>query len=329
MMNVIEISAPGGPDVLRLAKRPVPVAGAGEVVIKTKAIGLNRPDVRQRLGLYPPPKGANDLPGLDVSGVISETGEGVDPDLVGTAVCALTNGGGYAEYCAVPVLQTMPIPDGFSFVQAASLPEVYMTAWNNVVMLGRLTKGEKFLAQGGTSGVGMAAIQIADRLFQATVYATAGTEEKRQICLGLGAVQVFDYHDSDWAKQALAATGGTGIDVILDHQAGPYAQQELDILNFDGRLVLIGSHQSQMSEVNTQQIVRRRLTLCGSTLRPRSAEYKGAIARELVENVWPLLASGRMRTHIFEVFAFDEMPDAHRILDDNRQIGKLVVDLSK
>lgn len=315
--------------MLQMATRPVPVAAPHDVVIKVEAIGLNRPDVQQRRGLYPPPKGASDLPGLDIAGTITEVGAKTDPKLLGTEVCALTNGGGYAEYCAVPALQILPIPKGFSFVQAASLPEVYMTAWNNVVMLGRLAKGERFLVQGGTSGVGMAAIQIAAQLYQATVYATAGTDEKRQVCVDLGAAQAFDYHDDDWADQALAATGGQGLDLILDHQAGPYTQQQLDILDFDGRLVLIASHQAKMSEVNTGQIVRRRLTLCGSTLRPRPAEYKAAIGRELVARVWPLLETGAFRTNIFEVFAFDKMQDAHRVLDANRQIGKLVVDLSK
>lgn len=327
-MNVIEISAPGGPEVLRMASRPIPVAGPHEVVIKVEAIGLNRPDVQQRRGLYPPPKGASDLPGLDIAGIITEVGSEIDPKLLGAEVCALTNGGGYAEYCAVPVLQTLPIPKGFSFVQAASLPEVYMTAWNNVVKLGRLAKGEKFLVQGGTSGVGMAAIQIAKQLYQATIYATAGTHEKRQVCLDLGADQAFDYHDDDWADQALAATTGQGMNLILDHQAGPYTQQELDLLDFDGRLVLIASHQSKMSEVNTGQIVRRRLTLCGSTLRPRPPEYKAAIGGELVSQVWPLLESGAFRTNVFEVFAFNKMQDAHRVLDANRQIGKLVVDMT-
>lgn len=328
IMNVIEISAPGGPEVLRMATRPVPVAGPHEVIIKVKAIGLNRPDVQQRRGLYPAPKGASDLPGLDIAGTITEIGAEVDAGLLGIDVCALTNGGGYAEFCAVPALQILPIPKGFSYVQAASLPEVYMTAWNNVVMLGRLAKGERFLVQGGTSGVGMAAIQIAAQLYQATVYATAGTDEKRAVCLDFGAVHAFDYHAADWADQALAATGGRGVDLILDHQAGPYTQQELDLLDFDGRLVLIASHQSKMSEVNTGQIVRRRLTLCGSTLRPRSAEYKAAIGRELVTRVWPLLETGAMRTNIFDIFAFDKMQDAHRVLDANRQIGKLVVDLT-
>lgn len=327
-MKVVEITTPGGPDVLQMAMRAVPSAGPGDVVIKVEAIGLNRPDVQQRRGLYPPPKGASDLPGLDIAGTITEIGAGVDSALLGAKVCALTNGGGYAEYCAVPALQVLPMPNGFSFVQAASLPEVYMTAWNNIVMLGRLAKGEKFLVQGGTSGVGMAAIQIATQLYQATVFATAGSDDKRQVCLDLGTTQAFDYHDADWAEQALAATGGQGMDMILDHQAGPYTQQELDLLDIDGRLVLIASHQSKMSEVNTGQIVRRRLTLCGSTLRPRSPGYKAAIGRELVSHVWPLLEIGAFKTNIFEVFAFDKMQDAHCVLDANRQIGKLVVDMT-
>lgn len=323
-MKVIEIGRPGGPEVLEVAERPVPTPGPGEILVRVRAIGLNRPDVQQRRGLYPPPPGANPLPGLDIAGTVEAAGPGVDAAHVGTDVCALTNGGGYAEFCVVPQLQSMPLPAGMGHVEAASLPEVFFTAWNNVVWLGRLAANEKLLVQGGTSGVGLAAIQIARRLFDATVYATAGTAEKREVCLAFGAAAAFDYHDEDWPARVLAASGG-GVDVILDGQAGPYTEKQMGILAFDGRLVLIASHLGEMAEVNVRNVVRRRLTLCGSTLRPRPPEYKGRIAGELVARVWPRLEDGSIVTRIHKVFPFAEMRAAHAMLDDNLQIGKLVV----
>jgi NADPH:quinone reductase-like Zn-dependent oxidoreductase len=240
-------------------------------------------------------------------------------------VCALTNGGAYAELCAVPWQQTMPLPQGFDFARAAALPEVLFTAWNNVVWLGRLQPGETLLVQGGTSGVGMAAIQIAKRLFNARVIATAGSAEKRQVCLDLGADAAVDYRAADWPDQVRAATHGRGCDVILDAQAGPTVAPHLDLLAFDGRLVLIASHQANVSEVDTRQLVRRRLTLTGSTLRPRDAAYKGRLAEALVREVWPLLATGEIRIGVCATFPFERMQDAHRVLDENRQIGKVVV----
>ncbi len=324
-MKAIAISRPGGPEVLEIVERGKPVPGPGEILVKVEAIGLNRPDVQQRRGLYPPPPGVTNLPGLDIAGTIEAVGEGVDSARIGAKVCALANGGGYAEYCAVPAVQAMPIPKGLSVVEGASLPEVFFTAWNNVVWLGRLAKGERLMVQGGTSGVGIAALHIARHLFDAETYATAGTEEKRAVCLELGVKAAVDYHDADWPEQIRAAAGGKGLDVILDGQAGPYTQKQLDLLDFDGRLVLIASHLAEISEVNTRQLVRRRLTLTGSTLRPRSAEYKGQIAAELVEKVWPLLENGAIRTRIHKVFAFDEMRQAHAMLDRNEQIGKIVV----
>lgn len=324
-MRVIEIAAPGGPEVLRAARRAMPVPGPGEALLRVQAIGLNRPDVQQRRGLYPPPPGASDLPGLDAVGIVAAVGPDVDPGMIGQHRCALTNGGAYAEYCAVPVSQTMPLPEGFTAVQAAALPEALFTAWNNVVWLGRLQPGETLLVQGGTSGVGMAAIQIARQLFDARVIATASTAEKRQVCLDLGAEAAVDYTAGDWPEQVRAATGGRGCDVILDAQAGPTVARHLELLDFDGRLILIASHQSPLSEVDTRTLVRRRLTLAGSTLRPRDAAYKGRLAEVLVAEVWPLLAQGKMRMPICATFSFDAMQDAHRMLDANRQIGKVVV----
>ena len=323
-MRVIEISEPGGPEVLREAERPIPVPDRGELLIEVRAIGVNRPDIQQRRGLYPPPPGASDLPGLDVAGIVVDAGEGADRALLGREVCALTNGGGYAGFVAVPCQQVIPLPLGFAFEQGAALPEVLFTAWNNVVWLGRLAEGETLLVQGGTSGVGMAAIQIGKQLFGATVIATASSEEKRAVCRDLGAAAAVDYRADDWTGQVRAATG-SGIDVILDAQAGKTVQAHLDLLAFDGRLVLIASHQAPSCEVDTRQLVRRRLTLTGSTLRPRSAAYKGRLAAELVEKVWPRLEDGRMRIGICRTFDFGEIAEAHRVLDANAQIGKVVV----
>jgi putative PIG3 family NAD(P)H quinone oxidoreductase len=324
-MRVIEISAPGGPEVLCETLRPRPEPGPGEVLLKVEAIGINRPDIQQRRGLYPPPPGATDLPGLDAAGTVVGIGEGVDAAFLGREVCALTNGGAYAEYCLVPWQHLMPLPEGFGFAQAAALPEVMFTAWNNVVWLGRLARGETLLVQGGTSGVGMAAIQIARQLFDARVIATASSPEKRKVCLDLGAEAAIDYGQPDWPAQVRKATGGRGCDLILDAQAGTYVNQHLDLLDFDGRLVQIASHKAQMAQVDTRQLVRRRLTLCGSTLRPRDATYKGRLAEVLVREVWPLLASGAIRIDICATLPFERMRDAHQILDENRQIGKVVV----
>jgi putative PIG3 family NAD(P)H quinone oxidoreductase len=323
-MRAIAISRPGGPEVLEVVEREKPVPGEGDILVRVEGVGLNRPDVQQRRGLYPPPPNASDLPGLDIAGTIEAVGAGIDASRVGEKVCALANGGGYAEFCSVPAAQAMPIPEGLSVVEGASLPEVFFTAWNNVVWLGRLAKGERLLVQGGTSGVGMAAIQIARRLFDAEVFATAGSEEKREVCRALGVKAAIDYRDADWPEQVRAAAGGRGIDVILDAQAGSYVQKQLDLLDFDGRLVLIASHLAELSEVNTRQLVRRRLTLCGSTLRPRPAEYKGRLASELVEKVWPLIESGDIVTRIHKVFPFEQMREAHAMLDRNEQIGKIV-----
>jgi putative PIG3 family NAD(P)H quinone oxidoreductase len=324
-MKAIAISRSGGPEVLDIVEREKPAPGAGEILVRVEAIGVNRPDVQQRRGLYPSPPGASDLPGLDIAGTVEALGADVRRWAVGDTVCALANGGGYAEFCTVPAVQAMPIPKGLSVVEGASLPEVFFTAWNNVVWLGRLARGERLMVQGGTSGVGIAALQIARTLFDAETYATAGSEEKRDVCRQLGVTAAVDYRAEDWPQQLLEAAGGKGMHVILDGQAGPYTQKQLDLLDFDGRLVLIASHLGETAEVNVRQIVRRRLTLTGSTLRPRDAAYKGRIADELVERVWPELEAGTIVTRIHKVFAFDQMREAHAMLDRNEQIGKIVV----
>lgn len=323
-MRVIEIARPGGPEVLRIVERGVPQPGEGEVLVRVAAAGVNRPDIQQRRGLYPPPPGTTDIPGLDVAGIVHAAGPGVRDLAVGDAVCALVNGGGYADYCIVPAVQCMPVPRGLSFAEAASLPEVFFTAWNNIVWLAGLKPGETLLVHGGTSGVGMAAMQIARQLFGARVLATAGSEEKRAVCRDAGAEAAFDYR-GDWDVQIRDHLSGSGADIILDGQAGPATQRQLDLLNEDGRLVFIASHQGEFAEVNMRQIVRRRLTVTGSTLRPRSPDYKGRIARKLVERVWPLLEDGRIATRIHAALPFELVQAAHAILDENRQIGKVVL----
>lgn len=323
-MRVVEIRGAGGPDVLFLAEQPKPRPGPEDVVIRVVAASVNRPDVQQRRGLYPPPPDASPIPGLDVSGIVDAVGAGVTGIAVGDAVCALTNGGGYAEFCAVPAVQCMPVPAGSTFVEAAALPEAFFTAWNNVIRGARLAEGETLLVQGGTSGVGMAAIQIARLLRNATVYATAGTDEKRRICVDVGAQAAFDYR-SDWDAQILRLTADEGVDVILDAQAGPYTQRQLDLLRFDGRLVFIASHQGETAEVNIRKIVRRRLSLSGSTIRPQPPAYKGGLAKELVEQVWPQIEAGRIHTRIHAILPFSSVREAHGILDRNEQIGKVVL----
>jgi NADPH2:quinone reductase len=324
MMRAIEIERPGGPEVLRVIEIPRPRPKAGEVVIRVFAAGVNRPDIQQRRGLYPPPPGASPLPGLDVAGIIEEVGEGVGSLKAGDPVCALVNGGGYAEFCSVPALQCMPIPRGLTFAQGASLPEVFFTAWNNIIWLGRLAHGESLLIQGGTSGVGLAGIQIARQLRDATVIATAGTERKRQVCLEAGAHFAINYR-GDWEGDVQRATSGEGVDVVLDAQAGGYTQKQLDLLKPGGRLVFIASHLGETAEVNIRAIVRRRLMLTGSTLRPRPASYKGAIASELVQQVWPLIEAGRIVTRIHSLFPWKQVREAHELLDRNEQIGKVVL----
>lgn len=323
-MRVIEITRPGGPEVLEIVDRPIPVPGPGEVLLEVYAASVNRPDVQQRRGLYPPPPGASDIPGLDAAGRIAAMGEGVDTVAIGDAVCALTNGGAYADYVVVPAVQCMPVPSGLSFIEAASLPEAYFTAWNNIIWLGRLAQGETLLVQGGSSGVGMAGIQMGKLLRGARVFATAGSEEKLAACRAVGADAVFSYR-GDWAAEIRAAAGDYCVDVALDAQAGPYVQAQLDLMAYDGRLVLIASHQSEISPVNTRKLVRKRLTLTGSTLRPRTPEYKGKIAAALVREVWPLLADGRMVTRIHAAMPMEEVRAAHAMLDANEQIGKVVL----
>jgi NADPH2:quinone reductase len=323
-MRAVRIARFGGPEVLALGEEALPTLARGEVLVRVVAAGVNRPDIQQRRGLYPPPPGATEIPGLDIAGIVVATAPDVNWPRVGSAVCALVTGGGYAEYCSVPAVQCMSVPRGYDFAQAAVLPEVLFTCWNNVILLGKLAEGESILVQGGTSGVGMATIQIAKLLRSARVFATAGSETKRQICRDLGAEIALDYR-CDWVKPLVEATQGQGINVILDSQAGPYTNLELELLAFDGRLVLIASHLGERADINVRQIVRRRLTLTGSTIRPRPPEYKGWIAKALMREVWPLLEDRRMRLNICATFPLEDMAKAHALMDANEQIGKVVL----
>ena len=326
-MQAVEISAFGGPQVLRLGERPVPQPGAGELLIRVTASGINRPDVLQRMGHYAPPPGTSDLPGLEVAGVV-ESGDAeamAQAGLrVGDRVCALVAGGGYAQWCVAPVVQCLPVPAGFSDIEAASLPETFFTVWSNVFDRGRLQAGESLLVQGGTSGIGVTAMQLA-RAWGATVIATAGSDEKCAACLQWGAHHAINYKSQDFVDEVQRITGGKGVDVVLDMVAGDYVAREVECLAEDGRLVIIAVQGGVKSGFNAGLVLRRRLTITGSTLRPRSVAFKGAIARALREQVWPLLESGRVRPVIHSTFAAAQAGDAHALMESNQHIGKIVL----
>ena len=323
-MTAVEISAPGGPEVLRAVTRPVPVAGHGEVLIRVAAAGVNRPDVMQRAGSYPPPPGASDLPGLEVAGTVVRAGAGVAGPAPGEAVCALTTGGGYAEFCVAPADQTLPIPAGLDAVQAAALPETYFTVWTNLFERGRLDGGESVLVHGGSSGIGTTAIQLADA-FGARVFATAGSPEKCRACESLGAERAIDYRSEDFLAVVKDATAGRGVDVILDMVGGDYLNRNLAALADDGRLVIIAFLGGSMAEVDLMPILRRRLTVTGSALRPRTVERKSQIAAALRAHVWPLLESGRVRPVIHRTFPLTSAAEAHALMEAGRHVGKIVL----
>lgn len=326
-MRAVEITSFGGPEVLRLGERPVPQPGVGELLIRVRASGINRPDVLQRLGHYAPPPGVSDLPGLEVAGVV-ESGDAeamVEAGLqVGDRVCALVAGGGYAEWCVAPVVQCLPVPEGFSDVDAASLPETFFTVWSNVFDRGRLQAGETFLVQGGTSGIGVTAIQLA-RAFGAVVIATAGSDEKCAACLALGAHHAINYRSQDFVAEAKRITQGRGVDVVLDMVAGSYVAREVDCLAEDGRIVIIAVQGGVKSDFNAGLVLRRRLSITGSTLRPRPVAFKGAIARALREHVWPLLLAGTVRPVVHSTFAAADASQAHALMESNQHVGKIVL----
>lgn len=323
-MNAIEISQPGAPEVLRLCQRPIPIAGAGEVLIRVAAAGVNRPDVLQRQGLYPVPAGASDLPGLEVAGEIV-SGDLADSGFaIGDHVCALTQGGGYAEYCLAPSSNCLPIPKGWSTIEAASLPETFFTVWSNVFDRAALAAGETLLVQGGSSGIGVAAIQIAHALGH-RVFATAGSAEKVSACIALGAERAINYRNEDFVTEIKALTAGRGVDVILDMVGGAYVPREISCLADDGRLVLIALLGGAKAEVPLAQVLMRRLTLTGSTLRPRPVTFKAAIARHLRAEVWPLIDAGKIRPVIHQVFPLELAAEAHRLMESGAHIGKIVL----
>lgn len=326
-MKAVEISAFGAPDVLRLGERPVPVAGAGEVLIRVRASGVNRPDVLQRTGNYPVPPGASDIPGLEVAGVIDSGDVSALAEAglkVGDRVCALVAGGGYAEWCVAPVGQCLPVPEGLDDIAAASLPETFFTVWSNVFDRGRLQAGETLLVQGGTSGIGVTAIQMA-KAMGARVIATAGSDDKCAACLKLGADHAINYKAQDFVAAVAEITGKQGVNVILDMVAGAYVAREIDCLAEDGRLVIIAVQGGIKAEFNAGLVLRRRLTITGSTLRPRPVAFKAAIAASLRERVWPLLAEGRIRPVIHQVFPAAQAAAAHTLMESNQHVGKLVL----
>ena len=323
-MIAIEYAEAGEPDVLVAGERPQPTAGPGEVLIKVAAAGVNYPDVMQRKGWYPPPPGAPDILGLEVAGTVAAVGEGAEPWRIGDMVCALVAGGGYAEYCVAPAPQCLPIPRGMDLVHAAAIPETAFTVWTNLFQRGRLTAGETVLVHGGTSGIGTMAIQMA-RALGARVFATAGTVEKCAACVALGAEQAFNYREVDFVQATLDATGGRGVDVVLDIVGGDYMQRNIDVLALDGRMVMVGQLRGTRSEINTTPIFRKRLTITGSTLRARSVTEKGALARDVRQHVWPLLESGQVRIPIHATFPLRAAGEAHRMMESSSHIGKIVL----
>lgn len=326
-MQAIEISSFGPAEVLRLAQRPVPVPGAGELRIRVAASGVNRPDVLQRSGLYPAPAGASDIPGLEVAGSV-ESGDAQAMALaglkLGDRVCALVAGGGYAQWCVAPVAQCLPVPAGWSDTEAASLPETVFTVWSNVVDRGRLAAGETLLVQGGSSGIGVTAVQLA-KAFGARVIATAGSDAKCEAVVALGADHAINYRTQDFEAEVKRLTEGRGADVILDMVAGPYVAKEVNCLAEDGRLVIIAVQGGVQAEFHAGTVMRKRLTITGSTLRQRSVAFKQAIAQACLQHVWPLLASRRIKPVIHSVFAASDAAQAHRLMESNQHIGKIVL----
>jgi NADPH2:quinone reductase len=325
-MKCVQISKPGGPEVLVPAERPTPAPKPGEILVKVAAAGVNRPDVAQRAGKYPPPPDASDLPGLEIAGEVAACGSDAKLWKVGDRVCALAHGGGYAEYCVVPEVQALPIPKGLSAVEAASLPETCFTVWSNVYDRGRLAPGESLLVQGGSSGIGVTAIQMA-RAMGNRVFATAGSDEKCAACMKLGADRAINYRTQDFAAEVKAATGGKGVDVVLDMVGGDYVQREISCLAEDGRLVIIAVLGGWKAELILTDIMRKRLTLTGSTLRPRPVAFKGEIARRLKEKVWPLIEAGKIRPVIYRTFPLAQASEAHRLMESSQHIGKIVLEV--
>ena len=323
-MIAIEITKPGPPDVLKPTERPDPKTGPGEVLIKVAAAGVNRPDVMQRRGRYPPPPGASDIPGLEVAGTIAVVGEGVTEWKVGDSVCALVAGGGYATLCVAPAPQCLPVPGSLDVTAAAAVPETFFTVWTNVFERGRLKSGETVLIHGGSSGIGTTAIQLAAAR-GAKVFTTAGSDEKCRACERLGAARAINYRQDDFVEQIQGLTGGRGVDLILDMVGGEYVSRNLSALAIEGRLVQIGLMGGDAAPVDFRRILSKRLTVTGSTLRPRSVAEKGQIATALRENVWPLIEQGRVKPVVYRTFPLKEAAAAHRLMESSEHIGKIVL----
>ena len=323
-MIAVEITKPGPPDVLKATDRPDPKPGPGEVLIKVAAAGVNRPDVMQRRGRYPPPPGASDIPGLEVAGTIASLGEGVTDWKVGDIVCALVAGGGYATLCVAPAPQCLPVPGSLEVTAAAAVPETFFTVWTNVFERGRLKSGETLLVHGGSSGIGTTAIQLAAAR-GAKVFATAGSDEKCRACERLGAARAINYRQDDFVELIQGLTGGRGVDLILDMVGGEYVSRNLSALAIEGRLVQIGLIGGEAAPVDFRRILSKRLTVTGSTLRPRSVAEKGQIASALRQEVWPLIEQGRVKPIIYRTFPLKEAAAAHRLMESSEHIGKIVL----
>jgi NADPH:quinone reductase len=323
-MTAVAISAPGGPEMLRPATRPVPQPGAGEVLIRVAAAGVNRPDVLQRMGFYPPPPGASDLPGLEVAGTVVAVGPGSDPEMLGQAVCALVAGGGYAEYCVAPTGSCLPVPRGFSMAEAAALPETVFTVWHNLFERGYVREGETVLVHGGTSGIGTTAIGLC-KLFGIEVIVTCGSAEKCAAARALGATHAVDYSTEDYVEAVKTVTGGAGVHAVLDMVGGDYVSRNLDCLADDGRHISIAFQRGAKVEIDISQVMRRRLTLTGSTLRARSAEFKALLADEIGRTLWPRLAEGAWKPAMDQSFPLTEAAAAHARMQAGEHVGKIVL----
>lgn len=325
-MKQVEISGPGGPEVLNLVDGPLPDPGTGEVLIKVYAAGVNRPDVFQRQGKYNPPAGASPIPGLEVAGEIVKLGAGVTEFGLGDRVCALVSGGGYAEFCVAPVPQVLPIPTGLTFIEASGIPENYFTVWTNVFDRGQLQKGETILIHGGSSGIGTTAIQLCHQ-FGARIISTAGNDEKCGVCKSLGADHVINYKTQDFEAETKAITGGKGANVILDMVGGNYIQKNINCLALEGRLIQIAFLQSSINQLDLMAVMTKRLTITGSTLRPRTVEQKGEIARALSKEIWPLFNDKKIKVLVDTVLPLSRASDAHALMESSTHIGKIVLEV--
>jgi NADPH2:quinone reductase len=324
-MKAVIITHPGAPEVLQIAERPIPQFTADEVLVKVEAAGVNRPDVAQRKGHYPPPVGApQDIPGLEIAGIITEIGSNVTHFKIGDKVCALVAGGGYAEYCNVPEGQCLPIPDNITFIEAASLPETFFTVWNNVFDHGHLQPGESLLVHGGSSGIGVAAIQMA-KAMGSVVYVTAGSDEKCKFCEDLGTTKAINYKTEDFVAVLKEITNGKGVNVILDMVGGNYTPRNLQVLADDGRLVLINMMEGKDTQIDLSVILRKRLTITGSALRARDVGFKADIAASLQKNIWPLIASGQIKAVVNAIFPASQAAQAHALMESSKHIGKIVL----